>query len=211
VKIDKQCSDAQLTEQAHKSDKGVWRTKTRPKSDLRAGSREPSLVGWRSALGEGSALATQRCARGSATVLLYRPPCRPLSDQANRRRRLSSTTREPWRKVIGVLGQRSAGGNLCRQNLEGRKAGRSSGRAASFITLLGDAPGPRKRYQRSYSPRVGCLPEGCSRACVSDFKTAGVAVGSRQLGFNPIDISAAGICRSQNVDEVRSGATKLDE
>ena len=71
--------------------------------------------------------------------------------------------------------------------------------------------GPRVRYQRSYSPRVSCLPEGCSRACVSDFKTAGVAVGSRQLCLNPIDISAAGVCRSVNVDKVRSGATKLDE
>jgi SOS response associated peptidase (SRAP) len=50
-----------------------------------------------------------------------------------------------------------------------------------------------------------------SPACVSDFKTAGVPVGSRQLGFNPIDISAVGICRSQNVDKFRSGATKLDE
>jgi hypothetical protein len=80
-------------------------------------------------------------------------------------------------------------------------------RRREFISLLGGAaPSPRVRYQRSYSPRVGCLPEGCSRACVSDFKTAGVAVGSRQLGVNPIDISAAGICRSQNVDEVRSGA-----
>jgi hypothetical protein len=59
--------------------------------------------------------------------------------------------------------------------------------------------------------RQGGLPESCSRrACVSDFKTAGIAVGARQLGFNPIDISAAGICRSQNVDKVRSGATKLD-
>jgi hypothetical protein len=55
------------------------------------------------------------------------------------------------------------------------------------------------------------LPEDRSRACVSDFKAAGVAVDSRQLCLNPIDISAAGICRRQNVDEVRSGATKLDE
>src|SRR5215813_9141267 len=60
-------------------------------------------------------------------------------------------------------------------------------------------------------PPRGGLPEGCSRACVSDFKTVGVAVVSRQLCFNPIDISAAGICRGHNVDKVRSGATKLDE
>jgi hypothetical protein len=59
--------------------------------------------------------------------------------------------------------------------------------------------------------KQGGLLEGCSRACLSDFKTAGVPVASRQLGFNPIDISAAGVCRSVNVDKVRSGATKLDE
>jgi hypothetical protein len=53
--------------------------------------------------------------------------------------------------------------------------------------------------------------ESCSLACVSNLKTAGVAVGSRQLGFNPIDICAASICWSQNVDEVRLRATKLDE
>jgi hypothetical protein len=59
--------------------------------------------------------------------------------------------------------------------------------------------------------KQGGLLEGCSRACVSDFKTTGVSVVSRQLGFNPIDISAAGVCRGLNVDKVRSGATKLDE
>jgi hypothetical protein len=58
----------------------------------------------------------------------------------------------------------------------------------------------------SYCPNLPTSP-----ACVSDFKIAGVPVGSRQLGFNPIDISAASICRSQNVDKVRSGATKIDE
>ena len=70
----------------------------------------------------------------------------------------------------------------------------------------------RPRPERAVSAlllRVGS--EGYSRACVSDFKTAGAAVGSRQLGFNPIDIIVVGIRRSQNIDEVRSRATKLHE
>ena len=91
--------------------------------------------------------------------------------------------------------------------------------AFDLIQLNGDDCGAIhwSRAKTSYGPKddgtyvVSCLPEGCSRACVSDFKTAGVTVASRQLGFNPIDISAAGICRSQDVDKVRSGATKLDE
>jgi hypothetical protein len=92
-----------------------------------------------------------------------------------------------------------------------RSASRVNCRRRGVPGLRGTGDKLRDPSGISYLPRVGCLPEGCSRACVNDFKTAGVAVGSRQLGFNPIDISAAGICRSQNVDEVRSGATKLDE